>query len=186
MSNNPNQNRPVIQAASNAAAPVAAEPKKFELPDGFTLTLDRSRAFSEVHGDSGNLGFIQDGIPFDKGARLLKEALGQKDAAGDLVYPRALEVIERKVKRKEAERIAAERAKETSTENTASAQAVIDTDPDADVDLVAWAKGEEKLLSHVVYRVAQKRLGKHCRTFAQVAEEMVRLKMITEVDVKVA
>ena len=52
------------------------------LPDNFTLTLDRTRHFSEVHGDNieHNLGFIQDGIPFDRVGRLIKHLFEKKNA----------------------------------------------------------------------------------------------------------
>src|SRR5436309_767024 len=72
------------------------------LPDNFTLTLDRTRHFSEVHGDNieHNLGFIQDGIPFDRVGRLIKHLFEKKNAKElDAKFPAAAAAIVRKLKR---------------------------------------------------------------------------------------
>lgn len=155
--------------------------KPFKIPDDFEITIDRSRNVAEVHGDAPyNLGFIQDGIPFDKAGRLINEL-----CYDDKEYPHALGIIERKIKRRKQEAEAAKRAVVKDTSNPAGEGQKLDDDPDADVDLVAWAKGTQPLVLTVVYRVAQKRLGKHFRSFAEIVAAMVEKKMITQDEVKV-
>jgi hypothetical protein len=71
----PADERKSAQADERRSAPA-------DLPEEFTLTLDRTRAFAEVHGDQveHNLGFIQDGIPFDRAGRLVRHLFEKRNA----------------------------------------------------------------------------------------------------------
>src|SRR5215831_5781642 len=90
------------------------------LPGNFTLTLDRTRHFSEVHGDhiEHNLGFIQDGIPFDRAGRLIKQLFEKRNAKElEAKFPAAAEAIARKFKRLADEHRAAADAPIEETSN---------------------------------------------------------------------
>src|SRR3954462_11430490 len=89
-----------------AAAKAAAD-----IPD-FTIELDKSRAHSEVHGEHAhNLGFIQDGLPFDKGARLIRQLFGPPGSE------KAKAAYERKIKRLEDDYRAAASVTDEDTGN---------------------------------------------------------------------
>src|SRR5690242_513831 len=91
---------------SKAAATAAAE-----LPE-FTIELDKSRVHSEVHGEHAfNLGFIQDGLPFDKGARLIKALFGKPG------FEKAKAIFERKIKALESAFVEAVGLDEADTSN---------------------------------------------------------------------
>lgn len=158
------------------------------LPENFTLTLDRTRHFSEVHGDNieHNLGFIQDGIPFDRAGRLIKPLFEKRNAKElEAKFPAAAAAIARKLKRLADEHKAALEEPTEETSNQLGEQQPHEEDPDADVSLEAWAHGELKLLPHVVYRVAKRRFGKFFRTYAEVVAHMVAARMIDPNRVKV-
>lgn len=158
------------------------------LPAGFILNLDRTKHFSSVHGDqlAYNLGFIQDGIPFDAGGRLIKELFepGNRKTL-DRDFPGAGKAMARKLARLADEHKAAAAADIADTANKLGEQQPHDEDPDADIDLVAWAEGKIKLLPHVVYRVAKRRFSKFFRTYAEVVAHMIDQKAIDPSQVKV-
>jgi hypothetical protein len=165
-----------------------SKPASAGLPDSFTLTLDRTRAFAEVHGDQveHNLGFIQDGIPFDRAGRLIRHLFEKRNAKElEAKFPGAAEAMARKLKRLADEHKAASTTKVAETANALGAQQPHDHDPDADISLEAWASGELKLLPHVVYRVAKSRFGKFFRTYGEIVAHMVSAKMIDPTRVKV-
>ena len=148
----------------------AAAPSPFDIP---ALELDRSRQFSSVHGEHPlNLGFIQDHLPFDKGGRLLTAALKTPE------FRHANDILKRKVARLTAEHQEAEENPVEDTGNQASPSAPIDDDPDADVNLVAWAKGKVKIQPFVIYRVARKRFAKDFRTIAAVKAFLIETKAV--------
>src|SRR4051812_44365032 len=89
-----------------AAAKAAAD-----LP-AFTIELDKSRTHSEVHGEYAfNLGFIQDGLPFDKGARLVKELFGKPG------FENARAIHDRKIRALESAFVDAARVDDEDTGN---------------------------------------------------------------------
>lgn len=157
------------------------------LPEHFTLTLDRTRPFAEVHGDQveHNLGFIQDGIPFDRAGRLIRHLFEKKNARElEAAFPGAADAIARKLKRLADEHKAATSTPVEDTANPLGEQQPHETDPDADISLEAWAYGELKLLPHVVYRVAKNRFGRFFRTYADVIAHMTSARMIDPARVK--
>src|SRR3954469_21232448 len=96
---NPDGGRP---AAAKAAADLPA----------FTIELDKSRTHSEVHGEYAfNLGFIQDGLPFDKGARLVRELFGKPG------FENAKAIHDRKIKALETAFIDASKVDDEDTNN---------------------------------------------------------------------
>src|SRR3984893_13611797 len=89
------QTNPGASGAGQEGKGGAAAPSAFDI---LALELDRSRQFSSVHGEHPlNLGFIQDGIPFDKGGRLLGAALKTPE------FRHANDILKRKVARLTAE-----------------------------------------------------------------------------------
>jgi hypothetical protein len=182
------QNKPAAAADSKPVAAGESKPTSAGLPDGFTLTLDRTRAFAEVHGDQveHNLGFIQDGIPFDRAGRLIRHLFEKKNARElEAKFPDAVQAMARKLKRLADEHRAAAVARVEDSANQLGEQQPHDHDPDADISLEAWASGELKLLPHVVYRVAKSRFGRFFRTYGEVVGHMVAAKMIDPARVKV-
>src|SRR5882757_6378532 len=98
-------------AASSDGGKAAGAKAPAELP-AFTIELDKSRVHSEVHGEYAfNLGFIQDGLPFDKGARLIKELFGKPG------FGQAKAIFERKIKALESAFIEAIGVDEADTSN---------------------------------------------------------------------
>ena len=118
------------------------------------------------------LRFIQDHLPFDKGGRLLTAALKTPE------FRHANDILKRKVARLTAEHQEAEENPVEDTGNQASPSAPIDDDPDADVNLVAWAKGKVKIQPFVIYRVARKRFAKDFRTIAAVKAFLIETKAV--------
>jgi hypothetical protein len=142
------------------------------------ITLDRSRTYSEIHGEHV-LGFFQDRLPFDKGGRLHVEALDLPE------HEAAKAALLKRLDRLKKEEEDAIRNPSTDTNNLAPIAEQIETDPDAHINLLDWAKGKIKLQPHRVYLIAQRRLGKRFQTLPEVTAEMVKRKMLLDTDVRI-
>jgi hypothetical protein len=163
------QANPDGKAGGAKAAPEPAE---------FTVELDKSRTHSEVHGEHAhNLGFIQDGLPFDKGARLIRKLFGQPG------FETAHAVHARKIKRLEHEARAAAAVAEDDTNNTVGPTEDVVEDPDADVNLRMWAMGRARYMPPVIYRVIRTRYAKHVGTLAEAKRYLVGIKVVAESEV---
>jgi hypothetical protein len=156
--------------AAGAKAPV-------DLP-AFTIELDKSRAHSEVHGEHPlNVGFIQDGLPFDKGARLIKEMFGKPG------FENAKAIHDRKIKALEAAFIDALDIDDTDTNNRLGPTETIVEDPDADVNLRMWAMGKARYMPLVIYRVIRTRYARHVSTLAEAKAYLVEIKVVAQGEV---
>ena len=155
-----------------AAAKAAAD-----LPD-FTIELDKSRVHSEVHGEYAfNLGFIQDGLPFDKGARLIKELFGKPG------FGQAKAIFERKIKALESAFIEAIGVDEADTSNKVGPTEPVVEDPDADVNLRMWAMGKAKYMPMVIYRVIRTRYARHVSTLAEAKAYLAEIKVVAKAEI---
>jgi hypothetical protein len=155
----------------------AAGAKANDLPD-FAIELDKSRAHAEVHGEHAhNLGFIQDGLPFDKGARLIRQLFGQPG------FEKAKAVYERKIKRLEDDFRAATIVADEDTNNKVGPTEDVAEDPDADVNLRMWAMGKARYMPLVIYRAIRTRYAKHVGTLAEAKRYLVDIKVVAEGEV---
>jgi hypothetical protein len=144
------------------------------LPD-FTIELDKSRVHSEVHGEYAfNLGFIQDKLPFDKGARLIKELFGKPG------FEQAKAIHDRKIKALEAAFAAASEVDEEDTNNKTGPTEDVVEDPDADVNLRMWAMGKARYMPMVIYRVIRTRYARHVSTLAEAKAYLVEIKVVAQ------
>jgi hypothetical protein len=150
----------------------AAAKAAVDLPN-FTVELDKSRTHQEVHGEHAhNLGFIQDGLPFDKGARLIKDLFGKHG------FEKANAIFTRKVKALETAFVQASEVDDEDTNNKIGPTEAIVEDPDADVNLRMWAKGQAKYMPQVIYRVIRTRYAKHVGTLADAKAYLVEIKVV--------
>ena len=148
-----------------------------DLPD-FTIELDKSRVHSEVHGEHAfNLGFIQDGLPFDKGARLIKELFGRPG------FGQAKAIFERKIKALESAFAEAASVSDEDTANKAGPTEAVVEDPDADVNLRMWAMGKARYVPMVIYRVIRTRYARHVSTLAEAKAYLVEIKVLAQGEV---
>jgi hypothetical protein len=148
-----------------------------DIPD-FTVELDKSRAHSEVHGEYAfNLGFIQDGLPFDKGARLIKELFGKPG------FEKARAIFERKIKALETAFVEAAGLDEADTNNKAGPTEAVVEDPDADVNLRMWAMGKARYMPMVIYRVIRTRYARHVSTLAEAKAYLIEIKVVAKGEV---
>jgi hypothetical protein len=155
-----------------AAAKAAAD-----LPD-FTIELDKSRVHSEVHGEYAfNLGFIQDGLPFDKGARLIKELFGKPG------FEKAKAIFERKIKALESAFVEAIGVDEADTSNKVGPTEAVVEDPDADVNLRMWAMGKARYMPMVIYRVIRTRYARHVSTLAEAKAYLAEIKVVAQSEI---
>jgi hypothetical protein len=144
------------------------------LPD-FTIELDKSRVHSEVHGEYPfNLGFIQDKLPFDKGARLIKELFGKPG------FEQAKAIHDRKINALEAAFAAASLADEEDTNNKVGPTEAVVEDPDADVNLRMWAMGKARYMPMVIYRVIRTRYARHVSTLTEAKAYLVEIKVVAQ------
>lgn len=166
------------QAASTDGGKAAGAQAPVDLP-AFTVELDKSRAHSEVHGEHPlNVGFIQDGLPFDKGARLIDKLFGKPG------FEKAKAIFERKIKALEHAFIETLDLDETSdTNNKVGPTEAIVEDPDADVNLRMWAMGKARYMPMVIYRVIRTRYGRHVSTLAEAKAYLVEIKVVAQVEV---
>jgi hypothetical protein len=148
-----------------------------DLP-AFTIELDKSRTHSEVHGEYAfNLGFIQDGLPFDKGARLVKELFGKPG------FENAKAIHDRKIKALESAFIDASTVDDEDTSNKVGPTETIVEDPDADVNLRMWAMGKARYMPLVIYRVIRTRYARHVSTLAEAKAYLVDIKVVAQGEV---
>jgi len=148
-----------------------------DLP-AFTIELDKSRVHSEVHGEyAHNLGFIQDGLPFDKGARLIKELFGKPG------FEKARAIFERKIKALETAFIDTLDLDEADTNNKVGPTEAIVEDPDADVNLRMWAMGKARYVPTVIYRVIRTRYARHVSSLAEAKAYLVEIKVLAKGEV---
>lgn len=139
----------------------------------FTLMLDRSRPFGEVLGDAP-YGFEQDGLTFDKGGRLMLSVMTDPKERR-----KAEEIVRRKLARLKAVHVEAVKAPVGDTKNPDGPTAPrVEEDPDADINLGLWAKGELALMPHVVYKTMRKRYSKHFHSLKEVREYLVKEKVV--------
>lgn len=158
--------------ASSDGGKAAGAKAPADLPE-FTVELDRSRVHSEVHGEHAhNLGFIQDGLPFDKGARLIKELFGKPG------FEKAKAIFERKIKALEAAFIDASKVDDADTSNKVGPTEPVVEDPDADVNLRMWAMGKARYMPMVIYRVIRTRYARHVSTLAEAKAYLVDIKVV--------
>ena len=152
-----------------AAAKAAAD-----LP-AFTIELDKSRTHSEVHGEYAfNLGFIQDGLPFDKGARLVKELFGKPG------FENAKAIHDRKIKALESAFVDACKVDDEDTGNKVGPAETIVEDPDADVNLRMWAMGKARYMPMVIYRVIRTRYARHVSTLAEAKAYLAEIRVVAQ------
>jgi hypothetical protein len=148
-----------------------------DLPD-FTIELDKSRQHSEVHGEHiFNLGFIQDGLPFDKGTRLIKELFGKPG------FGQAKAIFERKIKALESAFVEAIGIDEADTNNKAGPTEAVVEDPDADVNLRMWAMGKARYMPMVIYRVIRTRYARHVSTLAEAKAYLAEIKVVAQSEI---
>lgn len=164
--------------ASTDGGKAAGAKASADLP-AFTVELDKSRTHSEVHGEHAfNLGFIQDGIPFDKGARIIKELFGKPG------FDKAKAIHDRKIKAMENAFIdTLDLPDDADTNNKVGPTEAIAEDPDADVNLRMWAMGKAKYMPMVIYRVIRTRYGKHVGTLDQARAYLVEIKAVSQTEV---
>jgi hypothetical protein len=148
-----------------------------DLPD-FTIELDKSRVHSEVHGEHAfNLGFIQDGLPFDKGARLIKELFGKPG------FEKAKAIFERKIKALESAFAEASEVTDEDTSNKVGPTEDVVEDPDADVNLRMWAMGKARYMPMVIYRVIRTRYARHVSTLAEAKAYLAEIKVVAQSEI---
>lgn len=154
------------QEKGKAGAPAEPTPE-------FTLMLDRSRPYGEVLGEAQH-GFEQDGLTFDKGGKLFLDVItAPKERA------KADAIVKRKLARLKAVHAEAVKAPIVDTKNPDGPTAAkVEEDPDADVNLASWAKGELAVFPHVVYKIMRKRYSKHFHTLKEVREYLVKEKVV--------
>jgi len=166
---------PTASAGDGGKAAVAKAAA--DLPD-FTIELDKSRVHSEVHGEYAfNLGFIQDGLPFDKGARLIKELFGKPG------FEKAKAIFERKTKALESAFVDASGIDDEDTSNKVGPTEDVVEDPDADVNLRMWAMGKARYMPMVIYRVIRTRYARHVGTLAEAKAYLVEIKVLAQGEV---
>ena len=159
-------------AGAKAPADLSAD-----LP-AFTIELDKSRVHSEVHGEHAhNLGFIQDGLPFDKGARLLKQLFGTPG------FEKAKAIFERKIKALESAFIDASEVDDEDTNNKVGPTEAVVEDPDADVNLRMWAMGKARYMPMVIYRVIRTRYARHVSTLAEAKAYLAEIKVVAKAEI---
>jgi hypothetical protein len=164
-------------ANSGDGGKAAAAKAAADLPD-FTIELDKSRVHSEVHGEHAfNLGFIQDKLPFDKGARLIRELFGKPG------FEQAKAIHDRKIKALETAFAQAAQVTDEDTGNKAGPTEAIVEDPDADVNLRMWAMGKARYMPLVIYRVIRARYGRHVGTLAEAKAYLVEIKVVAQGEV---
>jgi hypothetical protein len=150
---------------------------KADLP-AFTIELDKSRVHSEVHGEHAhNLGFIQDGLPFDKGARLLKPLFGTPG------FEKARAIHDRKIKALETAFVEAVGLDEADTNNRLGPTEEVVEDPDADVNLRMWAMGKARYMPMVIYRVIRTRYARHVSSLAEAKAYLIAIKVVAKGEV---
>lgn len=165
-----------LQASTDGGKAAGAK-ASVDLP-AFTVELDKSRTYSEVHGQyPHNLGFIQDGIPFDKGARLLPQLFGTEG------FEKAKPIHDRKVKALTAAAEQAAAIGDEDTNNKVGPSESIVEDPDADVNLRMWAMGRARYMPMVIYRVIRARYAKHVSTLADAKAYLVEIKVVAQGEV---
>jgi hypothetical protein len=148
-----------------------------DLPD-FTIELDKSRVHSEVHGEYAfNLGFIQDGLPFDKGARLIRELFGKPG------FEKAKAIFERKIKALESAFAEAATVTDEDTSNKVGPTEAVVEDPDADVNLRMWAMGKARYMPMVIYRVIRTRYARHVSTLAEAKAYLAEIKVVAQSEI---
>jgi len=160
-------------AGAKAPADLSAD-----LP-AFTIELDKSRVHSEVHGEHAhNLGFIQDGLPFDKGARLLKQLFGTPG------FEKAKAIFERKIKALEAAFVDTLGLPDDADTNdkVGPTEAVVE-DPDGDVNLRMWAMGKARYMPMVIYRVIRTRYARHVSTLAEAKAYLAEIKVVAKAEI---
>lgn len=169
-----NPNSDASDEAKAVDAKAAKRPIDFEALD---ISIDRSRPVPEVHGEH-ILGYVQDCLPFDKAGRLHVPSLNEKQ------YERGVAALLRRVDRLAVEQKEAEKNPVKDTSNQQPHETPIETDPDAHINLVDWAKGKIKVQPHRIYNIAQRRLGKRYDTLTEVSNEMVKRKQLLLDEVK--
>lgn len=136
------------------------------------ITLDKSRGYGEVHGETGahNIAFEQDGLPFDAQGALIEGAL----------TPDLREVVKRRLAKmaKGAAKRAAEAEAEADDED--GSPAADEPDDGTGINLLQWVKGNEKYQWHVIQQEFRKRHAMNVNDGASAAEVMVvDLKIVT-------
>lgn len=148
-----------------------------DLP-AFTVELDKSRVHSEVHGEHAfNLGFIQDGLPFDKGTRLIRELFGKPG------FEKAEAIFKRKIKSLESAFVETLDLDDEDTNNKVGPTEAVVEDPDADVNLRMWAMGKARYMPMVIYRVIRTRYARHVGTLAEAKAYLAEIKVVAQAEI---
>lgn len=130
--------------------------------------MDRSRDYSTIHGERtagdrhATVHFYQDGLPFDSQGFLIVE---HPDV---LENPKLIELVDRKLKK-------AAKAKIESPGDNADAPS---DDGPPDVNLEAWARGEQQVAWQEVTNVIGKRFTKRVKDKTAAIEFLVAEKVV--------
>lgn len=132
------------------------------------VRMDRSRDYSTIHGERtpgdrhAAVHFYQDGLPFDSQGFLIVEHPDVLD------NPKLIELVDRKLKK-------AAKAKVEAPGDDADAPS---DDGPADVNLEAWARGEQQVAWQEVSNAIGKRFTRRVQSKAAAIEFLVDEKVV--------
>lgn len=152
------------------------------------LRLDRSRAFSTVHGERApddphaGIHFYQDGLPFDAQEVYVPDQLNDKnDRDGKL---RAM--VERRLRKLEGVATPADAEAEAAASDPPLPGAKPNAAEADDMNLVAWARGEAQYLFGNVREAIRKRYSQVVKDQRGAVECLLDEKAVTEADLSPA